>query len=80
MTKTYDFKLVLGDVIDVSDDEGDTLYQASCEDGTIVTRDGTVFVRFSRESSSLEEAINSAAANVRTAGFLAKHVEVNCPV
>ena len=80
MTKTYDFKLVLGDVIDVSNDEGDTLYQAGCEDGTIVTRDGTVFIRFSREAASLEEAINSAASNVNTAGFLVEHVEVHCPV
>jgi hypothetical protein len=78
--KTYDFKLVLGGVTDVSDDEGETLYQAGCDDGTIVTRDGTVFIRFSRESSSLEEAINSAAVNVKHAGFCVGHVEVHCPV
>ena len=78
--KTYEFKLVLGGVSDISDDQGDTLYQAGCDDGTIVTRDGTVFIRFSRESSSLEDAINSAAANVEHAGFSVEHVEVHCPV
>jgi hypothetical protein len=78
--KHYDFKLVLGGVTDVSDDDGDTLYQAGCDDGTIVTRDETVFIRFSREAASLEEAINSAASNVETAGFTVEHVEVHCPV
>ena len=56
------------------------MHQAGCDDGTIVTRDGTVFIRFSRESSSLEEAINSAAVNVQDAGFQVEHVEVACPV
>jgi len=78
--KTYDFKLILGGVTDISDDQGDSLHQVGCDDGTIVTRDGTVFIRFSRESSSLEEAINSAASNVVDAGFRVEHVEVDCPV
>jgi len=78
--KTYEFKLVLGGVTDITDDQGDSLYQAGCDDGTIVTRDGTVFIRFSRESASLEDAINSAAANVQDAGFRVEHVEVACPV
>lgn len=78
--KTYEFKLVLGGVTDITDDEGDSLFQAGCDDGTIVTRDGTVFIRFSRESASLEDAINSAAANVQNAGFQVEHVEVACPV
>jgi hypothetical protein len=78
--KHYDFKLVLGGVTDVSDDDGDTLCEAGCDDGTIVTRDGIVFIRFSREAASLEEAINSAASNVETAGFVVEHVEVHCPV
>ena len=78
--KTYDFKLVLSDVGEVSDDEGDTLFEAGCDDGTIVSRDGVAHIRFSRESSSLEEAINSAAADVRRAGFRVAHVQVDCPV
>lgn len=78
--KSYDFKLVLADVADVDDDQGNTLYEAGCDDGTIVSRDGAVFVRFSRESTSLEQAINSAAADVERAGFQVDHVEVHCPV
>jgi hypothetical protein len=78
--KLYDFKIVLAGVSDVSDDQGDALFAAGCDDGTIVSRDGEVFVRFSREAASLEHAINSAAAAVEQAGFRVDHVEVHCPV
>ena len=78
--KSYDFKLVLAGVSDVTDDQGDALFVAGCDDGTIVSREGEVFVRFSRESGSLEQAINSAAADVQRAGFRVDHVEVHCPV
>ncbi|QEG33344.1 hypothetical protein [Bythopirellula goksoeyrii] len=77
--KNYDFKIVLDGVTDVTDDEGDSLYRSGCDDGTIVSREGAVFILFSRESNSLEEAIKSAAANVRSAGFQIEHVEVACP-
>jgi hypothetical protein len=80
MKKLYEFKLVLAGVPDVSDEQGDTLFAAGCDDGTIVSRDGEVFVRFSRESTSLEQAINSAAIDVERAGFQVDHVEVHCPV
>jgi len=78
--KSYDFKLVLAGVSDVSDDRGDTLFEAGCDDATIVSRDSEVFVCFSRESMSLEQAINSAAADVERAGFQADHNDVRCPV
>jgi hypothetical protein len=78
--KSYDFKLVLADIADLDDDQSGTLFEAGCDDGTIVSRDGAVFVRFSRESTSLEQAINSAAADVARAGFQVDHVEVHCPV
>ena len=80
MMKSYDFVLVLAGVSDVTDDQGDSLFVAGCDDGTVVSRDGEVFVRFSRESVSLEQAINAAAADVRRAGFQVEHVEVHCPV
>jgi hypothetical protein len=78
--KSYDFKIVLADVSDVSDDQGDALFEAGCDDGTIISREGEVFVRFTRESTSLEHAINAAAADVQRAGFQVDHVEVHCPV
>ena len=78
--KTYEFKIVLDGVPELTDDDGNVLYEAGCSDGTIVSRDGTTFVRFFRESSSLEDAIGSAAGDVRKAGFQVAHVEVACPV
>ena len=78
--KSYDFKLILAGISEVTDDQGDALFEAGCDDGTIVSRDGAVFVRFTRESISLEHAINSAAADVQRAGFQVDHVEVHCPV
>jgi hypothetical protein len=78
--KSYDFKLVLVSVADVTGDQGDALFEAGCDDGTIVSRDGEVFVYFSRESTSLEQATNSAAADIQRAGFQVDHVEVHCPI
>lgn len=78
--RSYDFKLVWAGVSDVSDDQGGALFDAGCDDGTIVTRDGEVFVRFTRDATSLEEAINSAAADVERAGFQVDCVKVHCPV
>ncbi len=80
MMNTYDFKLILGNVSGLTDDQSDALFQAGCDDGTLVTRDGIALIRFSRESSSLEEAIHSAAMDVRGAGFQVAHVEVPSPV
>ncbi len=78
--KTYEFKIILDGVSELTDDEGDALYEAGCDDGTIVSRDGTAFVRFSRESLSLEDAISTAASDVQKAGFQVAHIEVACPV
>jgi hypothetical protein len=78
--RSYDFKIVLADVSSISDSQSDCLYEAGCDDGTIVCRNGVVSVRFLRESPTLEAAINSAAADVERAGFRVEHVEVHCPV
>jgi hypothetical protein len=78
--KTYCFKLVLAGITEVTDEQGELLYEAGCDDGLIVSRDGVAFIRFSRESRNLEEAINSAAADVENAGLHVDHVEVECPV
>jgi hypothetical protein len=78
--KSYDFKIVLADVDELNDQQGNGLFEAGCDDATIVSRDGVVFIRFARESNSLEQAINSAAADIERAGFQVDHVEVHCPV
>jgi len=78
--KTYEFKLVLSQLSELTDDQGYVLYDAGCDDGTIVSREGTTSIHFSRDASSLEEAINSATFAVQGVGFQVAHVEVPCPV
>ena len=73
--KTYGFSLVLN-VPTISPEECDALYEAGCDDGTIVTRNKVTFIAFDREAQSLEKAIRSATANVRAAGFEVKRVEM----
>lgn len=72
---TYEFDLVLENISEVSDDYADNLYSAGCDDGTPVSRDGTAWVRFDRVAPSLEEAIQSAIAEVQRAGLTVARVE-----
>ena len=64
----------------INDDDCDALYEAGCDDGTVVTRDGVTHIAFDREAESLEEAIRSATAQVRSAGFEVARVEMDAPV
>lgn len=73
--KTYAFSVVLT-ASALSTKECDALYEAGCNDGTIVTRDNATFIAFDRKADSLEQAIRSATANVRAAGFEVKRVEI----
>jgi len=77
--KTYEFSLILK-AADVSEEDCDALYAAGCDDGTVVTRDGITHIAFDRDADSLEEAIRSATANVRTAGFEVIRVEMEALV
>lgn len=73
--KTYGFNVVLN-ARTLSNKQCDALYEAGCDDGTIVTRDGATFIIFDRKATSLEQAIRSATADVRAAGFEVKRVEI----
>ncbi len=66
--KTYEFSLVLA-ASKVTEADCDVLYEAGCDDGTVVTRGGVTHVAFDRRAESLEAAIRSATAQVRAAGF-----------
>jgi hypothetical protein len=73
--RTYEFTVVLT-AATLSAKECDALYEAGCDDGTIVTRNRVTFIAFDRKAESLEKAIRSATANVRAAGFEVKRVEL----
>ena len=74
--KTYESSLVLT-ASDVTDDDCDALYDAGCDDGTVVTRNGVTYIAFDREAELLETAICSATAQVIAAGFEVARVEMD---
>jgi hypothetical protein len=65
----YEFEIVLAghDVMTV--EMGEALVQAGCDDSTTGSSGGEAFVAFDREAASLEDAIRSAIAHIRRAGF-----------
>jgi hypothetical protein len=71
--KEHEFTLILN----AEPDEGqaDALYRVFC-DGTIATIAGVPQIHFHREAASLEDAIRSAIAEVRRAGFDFKRLEM----
>jgi hypothetical protein len=73
----YDFTLILAEFLDLTDDLADTLFAAGCDDGTPGTCNGVFSIDFHREATSLEEAIRSAIADVRTAGYEVTRVEID---
>jgi hypothetical protein len=75
--KTYEFDVLLKDVAEVTDDQADALFEAGCDDGTPASCNGLTWIHFDREASSLEEAIRSAIAQVRAAGFTVSKIELD---
>ena len=71
--KIHEFTLIL--TADPNEEEADRLYSLF-QDGTIATIAGMPQISFHREALSLEEAIETALANVRKAGFDAVRVEI----
>lgn len=73
----YEFDVVLQGVGEVTDAAADALFAAGCDDGTPASSDGTAWIHFDREASSLEDAILSALAQVRSAGLGVSRVELD---
>ena len=74
--RKYDFTLILGEPLELTDDIADALFTAGCDDGTPGTCNGVFSIDFHREAASLEEAIRSAIKDVRTAGYEVARVEI----
>ena len=75
--KLYEFDVVLNEVAEITDEQADVLFEAGCDDGTPASRNATAWIHFDREAPSLEEAIRSAVAQVRAAGFKVSKVELD---
>ncbi len=71
----YEFSLVLS-APDVTDEDADKLYEAGCDDSSILTRGGVTRVQFDRQASNLDEALASAIHDVEQAGFAVARVEI----
>lgn len=82
---TYEFRIVLAAADQVVDDlthakfveMSNSLYEAGCDDGSPETSGGIVSIEFHREAGSLREAIESAVANVKSAGYRVAGLESN---
>ncbi len=72
----YSFKVILGDVEEIDDAMIEALYEAGCDDGSPWSSEGTAAVDFDRQSTSLEQAIRSAIADVQKAGYRVARVEI----
>ena len=75
MTK-YEFTLVLKGDLELTEEIADGLYEAGCDDGTPGTCNGVFSIDFHREADSLEAAIRSALADVKSAGYEVERVEI----
>ena len=75
MTK-YEFTLILKEPLELTEEIADELFEAGCDDGTPGTCNGVFFIDFHREANSLEEAIRSAIANVKSVGYEVERVEI----
>ncbi len=62
----YDFTLVLAGVNDITAALEDQLFEAGCDDALLHVRQGTVYLDFSRQAASVEDAIISAIQSVES--------------
>ena len=75
--RTYEFDVILKDIAQVNDEQADLLFERGCDDGTPASCDGTAWIHFDREASSLEEAIRSAVSQVQSAGFIVTRIQLD---
>lgn len=75
--KEHRFTVILADVPEMTEDASNALYEAGCDDGSPGSCDGVSRVDFDREAASLEEAIRTAVADVRNAGFEPERIEID---
>ena len=74
--KEHEFTVILSDISEITDEAANALYAAGCDDGSPGSCDGVVCVDFHRDAGTLEEAIQSAFADIRRAGFQVDRVEI----
>ena len=74
--KQYEFTLVLDGVDDKTAGLEDHVYEAGCDDSLINFRNGTVYLDFTREANSLNEAVLSAIKQIESMEINAKVISI----
>jgi hypothetical protein len=72
----YEFSLVLAQS-EVAEEDADRLYEAGCDDASILTREGVTRIQFDRQAANLDEALASAIQSVEQVGFTVSRVEID---
>ena len=67
METEHEFTLILDGVSDLDDKAVDALYEAGCDDSTIMTRAGRVMIGFIRSAPTREDAVLSAIDDIERA-------------
>ena len=75
MTK-YEFALILKGQYELTEEIADELFEAGCDDGTLGVCNGVFSIDFCREGNSLEAAIRSAIADVKSVGYEVERAEI----
>src|SRR6266446_4112776 len=65
--REQDFTLVLTGINEISPEAENALFEAGCDDATLSSRCGGVYLTFSRTAGTLKDAILSAIQDVRKA-------------
>jgi hypothetical protein len=72
----YQFTAILSGHEQMTQEMAEALYVAGCDDGHPWSSEGLAAVTFDREAADLGEAIRSALADVRRAGFQVTEVRL----
>ncbi|MFO7902517.1 MAG: hypothetical protein R6U98_07650 [Pirellulaceae bacterium] len=75
--KTYRFTVYFRGIDYMSEEMAEALYEAGCDDCSPGSHGGQAYADFARQADSLEAAVASAAAHVRTAGYSIDHVQID---
>ena len=72
----YEFALILKGQFELTEEITDELFEAGCNDGTPGVCNGVFSTDSHREDDSLEAAIRSAIADVKSAGYEVERAEI----
>lgn len=73
--KTYEFSVVASGLDPDADDFEARFYDNGCDDALVAFQKGHILLDFARQATSMEDAIASAIANVRSAGATVDRIE-----